>query len=618
MNFLVHRKACAALKLPSRPTARPTLSRQTVRPRPARQSALMRWTLAWLGLVVLLMSATLARASALPGEVPALAGRLSTLAGDVRWFDRDSNAWVQSSEAQPLRNWPLAPGDRLRTGAGGRAELRIGSTTVRLGADAELWLPRLDEQAVLLHLQAGSMAVRLAEIDRDSFGPVEMLTREGRWLPQGSGHFRLDRERDATQASSWRGELRFEGRDSALSIGAGRRADLWQDSGGTTRFAWAGVERDGFASWVAHDERQDDAPISARYVPPGMTGWQDLDRHGDWIDDQQHGMVWQPRVVAQGWVPFHDGRWAWVAPWGWTWIDAAPWGFAPFHYGAWVSIGGRWSWSPGARHERPRYAPAHSGWVGAPQVGISIQIGGRPPPPRVVVPVVVVRQAPAPRPIIVMPREPDGRDQRGGRDGRDGREPDGRRDDRRGDERRADEGRADDRRGEPRRIESPRSEAPRRDDGRRDDNRRDDPRGSDSRGVDNRGGDTRGDNRGVDTRRDDRRSDIGAVEAPRVAGPERPTRQAPMIEAPGARAAAAPQPAQQAVQPPVQQVVQQPAQQAVQQPAQPRAAEPRAAEQPRRGQARDGSEAREARGGRADRADPNGRRGGDDQRRERE
>ena len=37
-----------------------------------------------------------------------------------------------------------------------------------------------------------------------------------------------------------------------------------------------------------------------------------------------------------GWAPYHYGHWAWVDPWGWTWVDDAPWGFAPFHYGRWA------------------------------------------------------------------------------------------------------------------------------------------------------------------------------------------------------------------------------------------------------------------------------------------
>ena len=43
-------------------------------------------------------------------------------------------------------------------------------------------------------------------------------------------------------------------------------------------------------------------------------------------------------AVAVGWAPYRYGRWAWVRPWGWTWVDNAPWGYAPFHYGRWVQL----------------------------------------------------------------------------------------------------------------------------------------------------------------------------------------------------------------------------------------------------------------------------------------
>lgn len=413
------------------------------------------------------------RAGNLPGELPGLVGRLNVLAGEVQLQDRDTGRWDGSAagDAGPLRNWPVAEGDRLRLrGRDARADLRIGSTTLRLGSGAELWLQQLDGQAVVLQLQDGTLAVRLAAIDGDAFGPVEVRTREGRWLPRRPGHYRFDRESDATQASVWRGELQFEAFDSALTIPEGRRADLWLDKpdGGrrsATRYAWAPVQRDSFADWVARDERQDDAPQSARYVPPGITGWQDLDRHGDWIPDSDQGPLWLPRAVPVGWAPYQMGRWAWVSPWGWTWIDAAPWGFAPFHYGSWVRFDGRWAWSPGRgephwrghRDPRVRYAPALGAWVGGPAVGITVQIGGqRPPPPRVVVPtvpVVVVRPVhphPLPPPAVVTPVRPDRPADHGRLDGRrwDERRWDDRRgDDRRGDDRWHGERRGDDRPG---------------------------------------------------------------------------------------------------------------------------------------------------------------------------
>ena len=38
---------------------------------------------------------------------------------------------------------------------------------------------------------------------------------------------------------------------------------------------------------------------------------------------------------------------SWQAPWGWTWVDDAPWGFAPYHYGRWAQVDDSWAWVPG-------------------------------------------------------------------------------------------------------------------------------------------------------------------------------------------------------------------------------------------------------------------------------
>src|SRR5664279_5923051 len=75
-------------------------------------------------------------------------------------------------------------------------------------------------------------------------------------------------------------------------------------------------------------------------------------------DSPTYGNVWMPTSVQSGWAPYHNGHWVWVAPWGWTWVDDAPWGYAPFHYGRWVSLRGNWGWVPGPINYQPVYAPA--------------------------------------------------------------------------------------------------------------------------------------------------------------------------------------------------------------------------------------------------------------------
>ena len=121
--------------------------------------------------------------------------------------------------------------------------------------------------------------------------------------------------------------------------------------------------QDAFDRWAAERNRAEDQSIAARYVPREVVGYQQLDPHGQWVRDAARGAIWIPQGIAPNWAPYRDGRWEWIAPWGWTWIDAASWGFAPFHYGRWDLIDGRWAWVPGRLSLRPVYAPALVGFV---------------------------------------------------------------------------------------------------------------------------------------------------------------------------------------------------------------------------------------------------------------
>ena len=126
------------------------------------------------------------------------------------------------------------------------------------------------------------------------------------------------------------------------------------------------ASRTAFESWADDRAEREDASVSSRYVSRDVIGYEDLDDHGDWLYVSSYGYVWRPRYLANDWAPYRFGRWLWIGPWGWTWIDDARWGFAPFHYGRWVSLRNRWCWVPGPRDVRPVYAPALVGWAGNP------------------------------------------------------------------------------------------------------------------------------------------------------------------------------------------------------------------------------------------------------------
>jgi hypothetical protein len=90
----------------------------------------------------------------------------------------------------------------------------------------------------------------------------------------------------------------------------------------------------------------------------------DLDDHGSWSVDEQHGSVWYP-TVSSGWAPYRDGRWGYTS-YGYTWVSYEPWGWAPYHYGRWGYGAHGWYWVPG-RHWGPAWVsfavgPAWIGW----------------------------------------------------------------------------------------------------------------------------------------------------------------------------------------------------------------------------------------------------------------
>ncbi|MCY7370471.1 MAG: chromosome partitioning protein ParA, partial [Polaromonas sp.] len=141
---------------------------------------------------------------------------------------------------------------------------------------------------------------------------------------------------------------------------------------------------DGFDRWADARDQLEERSVAARYVPREVVGYQQLDAYGDWQQDADYGPVWLPRAVPMNWAPYRVGHWSWIAPWGWTWIDDAPWGFAPSHYGRWTQIGPRWAWAPGRIAPRPVYAPALVAFIGGTAGGATwnVAIGpGRPPQP---------------------------------------------------------------------------------------------------------------------------------------------------------------------------------------------------------------------------------------------
>lgn len=320
---------------------------------------------AWLAMCLVLLGGAATAQEDPPGRV----GRLADFNGTVWVFDQEEGDWTAA-----LRNRPLTSGDRISTARDGRADLRIGSTVLRLASGSELEIERLDDERLAFQLLSGSVALRVRS--RESAEETWLRTPEVRLKPLRAGHYRIDRLDDTTWAGAWRGELLVDESES-FPIASGQRMELWRTSAQAgVQHRWSALPEDALSTWVASEDRQEERSAASRHVSPEMTGMEDLDRHGRWDRHPEYGALWVPIGVQSDWAPYRFGQWVWLRPWGWTWVDQQPWGFAPFHYGRWVHWRGHWAWAPGSYVARPVFAPALVGWIGGPSVGISISIGG--------------------------------------------------------------------------------------------------------------------------------------------------------------------------------------------------------------------------------------------------
>lgn len=287
-------------------------------------------------------------------DAPARVGRIAFSQGPV---SLRGDTGDDAGAAQ--MNWPVTSHNLVTTGRGALTEIRIGSTSVRLDGDSSLEVSELDDERLRLHLNYGSVNVRIR--NAELLSGFELSTMNGVVRLQEPGRLRVDAERvqGTTVVNVFDGTALVEDRGTQLIVRAGRSAEIRDDDVRTGQAA-----RDSFDDWAAQRDQFEDRSQSARYVTSEMTGYEELDQHGVWRDDADYGPLWMPTVVAQDWAPYRDGSWTWIAPWGWTWVDNAPWGYAPFHYGRWVQVNHRWAWAPGRHIGRPVWAPALVGWVG--------------------------------------------------------------------------------------------------------------------------------------------------------------------------------------------------------------------------------------------------------------
>lgn len=311
------------------------------------------------------------------GDPPGRIARLNYMAGTVTTEPAGASDW---SYAQVNR--PLTTGDQLWNDKNARSELHIGSTAVRMGEQTSLDILNLDDNSAQLKVAQGTLSTRVRAIAPGS--SYEIDTPNLALGLNGPGDYRVDVAPDgsSTTVTVRRGSATVYGDNGQVPVGAGQQVTFTGTS--LQQAAASGAPgADPFDQWAASRDAAEERSVSARYVSREMPGYQDLDANGTWRSSPQYGQVWVPNQEPAGWAPYRDGHWAWQAPWGWTWVDDAPWGFAPYHYGRWAYVDDAWAWVPGqdAVSEPPVYAPALVAFVGdgdggGGDWGVNLAVGG--------------------------------------------------------------------------------------------------------------------------------------------------------------------------------------------------------------------------------------------------
>ncbi|HEY4368150.1 MAG TPA: DUF6600 domain-containing protein [Steroidobacteraceae bacterium] len=304
-----------------------------------------------------------------PSDPPGRVARLGYIDGNVSMAPAGTDEW-----ADAVVNRPLTSGDRLWVDNGGHAELQVGSAAVYLDQDSGFSFVDLDDDQMHMSLTDGAIVVRVRRQRDDEHIQVDTPNTTVSLLRPGEYHIQVAEGGATTVVQTRTGESEVAGPHNTYHIPANEEG-VFKGTDELTADVNAIGPRNGFEVWANERESRGEQSESARYVSRDVVGYEDLDSSGDWVSEPEYGYVWQPRYVAAGWAPYRFGRWAWVAPWGWSWIDDSPWGFAPFHYGRWAYARSRWCWVPGPIHARPVYAPALVAWVGSPGVGVSVSIG---------------------------------------------------------------------------------------------------------------------------------------------------------------------------------------------------------------------------------------------------
>jgi FecR protein len=293
-------------------------------------------------------------APAAPSTKPAVA-RISIIDGGTLVVQRgDSQKQVSGAV-----NAPLLPGDYISTGEGTRAEVQFdGFTMLRLSQNVQARIVTDDARSHRLQVAAGTVVAAIIQqesavtrIDTPSVTIRMHKPADVRISVDAGGTTSVTARTGSATLETPQQNYALESGTTYVASGSAAKPLVTQNAEvGFDEFDDFNAQRDKML-YAAVDENAN--------VPPGIAGYDNLNKYGRWVNVDPYGQVWTPNGVANDWVPYRDGQWTWNAQYGWTWVSSEAWGWVPYHYGRWFYQSGiGWCWVPPVASSAPDWQPA--------------------------------------------------------------------------------------------------------------------------------------------------------------------------------------------------------------------------------------------------------------------
>jgi hypothetical protein len=285
-----------------------------------------------LGALVLPSPSRAAEGDADEEGIPAYSvARLKIFQGTAWVRSPDSGEWEESTT-----NAPVTERSRVNIPEGSESEIQFhGGQFVLLTGGTEVDIRKFDEANTVFRLRSGEIRFDLPPED---FSPVRVLVPGGGKADfQVPGRYWLTVQEDGrTQLVVRSGESVVSVERGEFGVKAGQVATIDKEVR-IAAYEGAAGEKYEPPPPLTDEERAAEVPPAAAY---------ELREYGDWVQSEDYGWVWQPRVVS-GWTPYYYGSWSWVSPYGWNWVSYEPWGWYPYHFGWWaVDPLFGWVWCP--------------------------------------------------------------------------------------------------------------------------------------------------------------------------------------------------------------------------------------------------------------------------------